>query len=637
MKRKTISVIAIIAFLNYLNAGCSPKKEVKILNEEFDSSIYRTDIVYVVLQNGKAYRFSPPARFKKSPNLVNGMNIVGEKMSISLEQRELEEIRISRPQTISLDAITGMSISEILFKDNRIQKAEEGLWFFNRVENKLVLMKDNQPVQEIDGGSIKEVRVSAPKLLTKNEILQQPNTYVREIVLGDKVHTFADPGGTLDKSKYVLSGITLLGNTLSIPEQDILYVNVSRVDAAGAFFATIGVLVLIVGIIFIIALATKQSCPFVYSYNGDQYVFDAEPLGGAVARGLEKTDYSRLEHLRETKGKYQLVFRNEVRETQYLDEIKLLIIDHDKETTVIPDEKGTFFQLSIPATAIRSYTESGQDLTPFLRENDEIAWQTYLPRGDTSRFHANRHQLTLNFLKPKVVTNANLIFNGGTAAWGSNMIRKMLELRGDQLDKWYAGIDRQGPEYEELFHFILREELYLLKIHLKNNDQWLYGGIIPGGGPLITEDRVIPLDLSKIEGDTLTIRLNPPKGFWQINYLALDYNPHMHDISYEIPLHYAIDHRDSIVTSILSSADDVYHQMPEVGDWFIAEFRAPDKQPNKVRSIFLKTKGYYELHIDKTKPEQTELIKKLIANPGDIIRYSMERYYEWYQQQIASN
>ena len=30
-----------------------------------------------------------------------------------------------------------------------------------------------------------------------------------------------------------------------------------------------------------------------------QYVFDAEPYGGAIARGLEKDDYSELGHLRE--------------------------------------------------------------------------------------------------------------------------------------------------------------------------------------------------------------------------------------------------------------------------------------------------------------------------------------------------
>src|SRR5258708_481280 len=38
-------------------------------------------------------------------------------------------------------------------------------------------------------------------------------------------------------------------------------------------------------------------CPFVYSWDGHQFVFDAELFGGAVARGLQREDYSELLHL----------------------------------------------------------------------------------------------------------------------------------------------------------------------------------------------------------------------------------------------------------------------------------------------------------------------------------------------------
>ena len=52
----------------------------------------------------------------------------------------------------------------------------------------------------------------------------------------------------------------------------------------------VGTVAIIVGV----AAATKQSCPFVYSWDGKQYVFDAEPYGGAITRGLEKDDFSTL-------------------------------------------------------------------------------------------------------------------------------------------------------------------------------------------------------------------------------------------------------------------------------------------------------------------------------------------------------
>ena len=81
-----------------------------------------------------------------------------------------------------------------------------------------------------------------------------------------------------------------------------------------------------------IALATKQSCPFIYSWNGSEYVFDAEPYGGAVTRGLERDDYSELENLRAENGLYRLMVTNEVPETQYTNLMELQVVDHPAAT-----------------------------------------------------------------------------------------------------------------------------------------------------------------------------------------------------------------------------------------------------------------------------------------------------------------
>jgi hypothetical protein len=258
-----------------------------------------------------------------------------------------------------------------------------------------------------------------------------------------------------------------------------------------------------------------------------------------------------------------------------------------------------------------------------------------MPKGEDNKISSDRHLITMIFPKPQNIKKANLVFNGGTALWGSNMIRKMLELRGDSLDSWYWDINNKGIEYNKLLHFTFREELYVLKIHIKNNNQWTEAGFLSGGGPLITEDRIIPLDLSKIEGEDLVIRIEPPPGFWQIDYIAMDYESTPVQSNFILPLTNATDHNDQNITESLAQADDVYYKMPEVGDWFKSDFSAPDRLPDMDRSVFLEIKGFYELHIDKTQPEQTDLIESLMNTPGEIVKYSIERYYEWYNQQLA--
>ena len=98
----------------------------------------------------------------------------------------------------------------------------------------------------------------------------------------------------------------------------------------------IGTVAIIVGIV----AATKHSCPFVYSWDGTQYVFDAEPYGGAISRGLEKDDFTQLERLREQDGLYRLKLTNEVDETQFTNLTELWVVDHPAGTRVSADVRG---------------------------------------------------------------------------------------------------------------------------------------------------------------------------------------------------------------------------------------------------------------------------------------------------------
>jgi len=145
----------------------------------------------------------------------------------------------------------------------------------------------------------------------------------------------------------------------------------------------------------------------------------------------------------------------------------------------------------------------------------------------------------------------------------------------------------------------------------------------------------VPINLSGVEGDSLVIRIDPPPGFWQIDYMAVDYDEIPVESNFQLPLKIATDNNDKDITDLLTFTDDKYCEMPKVGDWFKSEFISPEAHPSLSRSIFIEISGYYELHIDKTKPEETALLKKLVSTPGEIVNYSMERYYEWYNQQVA--
>lgn len=466
-----------------------------------------------------------------------------------------------------------------------------------------------------------------------------PTEKIVEVILPNgEVIQFGDEGGKYIPETRTIRGFNkVTGIYVEISVDDILYARVKKADPVKSIVATIGVLAIIAAVGIAIALATKESCPFIYSYDGQKYVFDAEPYGGAICQGLKKTDYSRLEHLRPTKGEYRLLICNEVNETQYTDQVKLLIVDHSKDTEIAPDLAGNLHVVKNSIGPSRAYDENGKDLSRFVYQRDDVAWQTHLPTDSLFPRGSLRHQLTFEFPRPSGASQARLVVNAGTALWGSEMIRKMLELRGNQVDRWYQKVNQGGPELKELIQFTEREELYLLKICVKKGTEWVQKGILPGGGPFITEDRILSLDLTDIPGDTVMIRLNPPLGFWAVDHIALQYDDFPSPPVREVNLAHAQDQLGKDISDILRSNDNVYQVLPKAGDWAKVVFEAPAQPKGTKRTIFLETSGYYELHLDKNQPEQTELIQKLLATPGAILEYSMNEYLKWRSAQLSSN
>jgi hypothetical protein len=432
-------------------------------------------------------------------------------------------------------------------------------------------------------------------------------------------------------------GATLSGNTLQTSVNGAPYqitldrvqrLWVERKETSKA--RTIGLIAAVTAGVIIggiaIALATKQSCPFIYSWNGSEYVFDAEPYGGAITRGLERDDYSELENLRADQGLYRLMVTNEVPETQYTNLMELQVVDHSPGTRVVADEWGGFHVLAERQCLTSARDNQGRDLLPWLATADRIIWEAQ-PIPDTNG--AIRQEIVLTFPKPKGATRARLVANVATGLWGSGMIKEMLMLRGRDLESWYDSMDRDRTQAAALFAWSIREELFALKLEVEEPAGWKHRGTLPGGGPFIAEDRVVVLDVSQATGDHLRIRIRPPVGFWALNSFAVDYGPDQTPIVEKVHPLKAWDDGDRNLLSQLSKTDDAYYAMPKVGDHAWVEFPAPPARPEMERTVFLHSRGYYKLHLNGSGKPDTATLREITDTPDAAARFATKRYGEW--------
>lgn len=452
----------------------------------------------------------------------------------------------------------------------------------------------------------------------------------KETILGvttaaGEVVWFDPPGGQLARDTIV-GYVSQDKQTIPLTEVQRVWVERTHVSALGTIALVLGISAVVLTVAALIALATKESCPFIYSWDGEQYVFDAEPYGGAVTRGLERDDYSELENLRAVDGLYRLIITNEVNETQYTNSLDLWVVDHPPGTRVVADEWGNLHGLTSIQPPLMARDRAGNDLLPWLRATDQLIWE---PEPIPSTDGELRQSVVMTFAKPEDVKQAKLVANAVTGLWGSHMIREMLELRGREVGAWYAAIDRNPAEADSLRSWVLREELYALKVYVEEPTGWQVRGTLPGGGPFIAEDRVVPLDVSRVTGTELRIRIEPPAGFWALNSFAVDYSSAVPMQSGTVTLLAARDEEGRDWLTELRSTDDSYYEMPRTGDRAFLTFPAPPERPGMERTVFLHSRGYYRLHLSEDGEPDAITLREITETPGAAARHAAERYAEW--------
>jgi hypothetical protein len=385
--------------------------------------------------------------------------------------------------------------------------------------------------------------------------------------------------------------------------------------AAGTLLATAAIIAL-----------TKQSCPFVYSWDGEKYSFDAEPYGGAITQGLERDDYSELEHLRADRGLYRLLLTNEVDETQFTNLMELWVVDGPADARIVADEFGTLHPVLHLQPPIAATDRAGNDLLGWLRATDRLIWeQPAAPASDG----ALRDEIILTFPKPEAARNARLVVNASTGLWGSYMIKKMVELRGREAPAWLESLKPDSDELTAVHTWIAREDIYRLNVDVEEPNGWHSRGSVPPGGPLIAEDRVVSIDTSHIRGDKLRIRLRPPLGFWALNSFAMDYDgDHAPAVTRIAPVSAKTNDGRDVLADLLSS-DDRYYAMPSTSDRAEIQFKAPPEEPGLRRTIFLHSRGWYQLHLNTTREPDALALDGIFNHVDGAVRFAAKEYAAW--------
>ena len=342
------------------------------------------------------------------------------------------------------------------------------------------------------------------------------------------------------------------------------------------------------------------NCPRVYSHDlkGNRAIHGSI-LTGAMSKSLEKEDYLVLENMVDSQATIHLSIANELPETEYIDQIKILKVNRTPGSTIGYGMNGSLFEFS----GMKAPVEASSPYSGDIREK--------VQHFDTVSFHFEEgvdnslSQAIMVFDKPQGEKTIKLVIKGRQGQQLQQTMEYFFRMFGDKFDQYTRWMNNVPGEK---FKRSMEEQGISMNVWLKSGEGWEKIGAFENTGTVLTKTMGMDIPLEKIEGDKIEIKLETGFGFWELDQVGItgDWNPLT--IQEEVPVLTAINEEGVDVTSLLARRDKNYAVQKDNGSVIDISF------PNNAREnelFVLQATGYY-LHIrDYDNPPERASLRQL--------------------------
>ena len=363
------------------------------------------------------------------------------------------------------------------------------------------------------------------------------------------------------------------------------------------------------------------SCPLVYSWDGSRWRLDSGTFGGAIARALARTDVDNLQYAVAARDTVRLRLANELRETDHVDELTLLAVDHPVGLSVAPTPAGVVRIIGELQAPVSARDSRGADALQRVERLDDWAWESALVRRDTSRLDDVRDALDLTFRRPAGDT-VDLVVDARNTIWSAFLVGELVRAQGRAVDAWYASLEADGERARSLRRYLASEAF--LSVSVLTEQGWQSRGLIWEAGPEVAKRQVLPLDLTGVRDTLIRVRIEAPAAFWTIDHVALDSEPERPLVVREAQLSSARLASGADAAALLRRQDGRMLTL-EPGEAAELALTVPPVEAGMARSYLLRTHGWYRIHTDQAADPDQALLAAVFSTPSGVSRTAAAR------------
>jgi hypothetical protein len=182
----------------------------------------------------------------------------------------------------------------------------------------------------------------------------------------------------------------------------------------------------------LIMLLSGNSCPFIYTFNGEDFVFAGEIYSGAVYKPLERHDYLLLPDLVEDSGTYKLKITNQLEEIQHTNMLELLVFSHEANQEVLVDKYGSPHSISGTLQPVSAMNLKGKDVLELIEKEDDLIYIGDDPSKDPPLLDG----VILSFDVPEEMDRIDLVIEAKNSYWLDFVYQNFRDMLGASYKMW---------------------------------------------------------------------------------------------------------------------------------------------------------------------------------------------------------